>query len=130
MPDITYSRFQQVLQELGFRVDPARTAEDHTMYWRGEGTLSLLLPIYAPDDRVRPHHVDFVRSIFRHEDPDERDRYEVMIRTDPSTWAITGVAGPPATGPTGPRPATATGAAKVRRKPALRPKARKAPPAA
>lgn len=125
MPDITYSRFQLILHQLGFRIDPARTAADHTMYWRGEGTLPLLLPIYAPDDRVRPHHIDAVRSIFRHEHPDERDRYEVMIRTDPATWAITGVAS--AAGPDVPRPATAVGAAKVRRKPARR--AKKVPPA-
>lgn len=74
-----------------------------------------------------PHHLDTVRVVLRHHRPEALDRYEVMIRTDPATWAITGVAAPAADSPAGPRTATAAGAAKVRRQPARR--AKKVPPA-
>jgi hypothetical protein len=126
-----------VLRELGYRVDPARSAADHVTYWRGEGGVQIIvLPVYSPRDRVWPHHLDKLRIAVKYDHPEDLDRYEVLIRTHPRTWAVTAANMTEPFDPEvghGPSKAhgpAANGTANGRRKPARRAKAKKAPPAA
>lgn len=121
---LTYGRLRSALGELGYEPDPARSDERYTILTRPGGVVPIYLPVFPPRTAMRPIYLSMVRQMLDEERDDVLDRFEVMIRTDPSTWAVAGVA-PPAAGADEPLPATVVGAAKVRRKPP----ARKAPPA-